>query len=96
MRVGVLRETKDRELRVALLPGGARVLAAAGHEVFVERDAGAASGFSDALYEEAGATIQPGPAELIRACEVITKVKEPTPSENRSLKRLNTPKFQAT
>ncbi|MBW2282587.1 MAG: alanine dehydrogenase [Deltaproteobacteria bacterium] len=81
MRVGVLRETKDRELRVALLPGGARALSAAGHQVFVEADAGAASGFEDERYEQAGAKIVPGARELIRSCEVITKVKEPTASE---------------
>ncbi len=81
MRVGVLRETKDRELRVALLPGGARALGASGHEVLIETNAGVASGFSDEQYEAAGAKILPGPRELIRSSEVITKVKEPTPSE---------------
>ncbi len=81
MRVGVLRETKDRELRVALLPGGTRTLVGAGHEVTVETGAGLGSGFSDEAYEAAGAKILPTPAELIRSCDVLTKVKEPTPGE---------------
>ena len=81
MRVGVLRETKDREMRVALLPGGARVLAQAGHEVAVESGAGAGSGFSDSAYKKAGAEIAAAPAELIRSSDLIVKVKEPTESE---------------
>ena len=81
MRVGVLRETKDRELRVALLPGGARTLAQAGHEVLVETGAGIGSGFPDEEYERNGAKIVGGPDELIQAADLITKVKEPTRSE---------------
>ena len=81
MRIGVLRETKDRELRVALLPGGARALGRAGHEVAIETGAGLGSGFSDEEYERAGAKIVGTPGELIRGAELITKVKEPTPSE---------------
>jgi len=81
MRVGVLRETKDRELRVALLPAGARTLVAAGHEVLLESGAGDASGFADEQYEAAGASIAKSPEEVIGASEVVTKVKEPTPSE---------------
>ncbi len=81
MRVGVLRETKDRELRVALLPGGARSLARAGHEVWIETSAGAGSGFPDAAYEKEGARIAATPGELIHACDLIAKVKEPTVAE---------------
>jgi alanine dehydrogenase len=54
MRVGVLRETKDREMRVALLPGGARALIAAGHEVALESGSGEGSGFPDEHYEAVG------------------------------------------
>jgi alanine dehydrogenase len=81
MRVGVLRETKDRELRVAMLPGGVRTLIAAGHEVLVEQGAGVGSGFADRVYEDAGAKLVATPAELLRSCDLVTKVKEPTPSE---------------
>ncbi|HXX48537.1 MAG TPA: alanine dehydrogenase [Myxococcota bacterium] len=81
MRVGVLRETKDRELRVALLPAGARTLAAAGHEVRLETGAGDASGFPDEQYEAAGASIGKSAEDVIAASDVVTKVKEPTPAE---------------
>ena len=81
MRVGVLRETKDREMRVALLPGGARALAQAGHEVSVESGAGVGSGFPDSVYEGMGAKIVSSAAELIRSSELIVKVKEPSASE---------------
>ncbi len=81
MLVGVLRETKDRELRVAMLPGGVRTLAQAGHEVRVETGAGIGSGFPDEQYEKAGAKIVGSAAELIRASELVVKVKEPTASE---------------
>ena len=81
MRVGVLRETKAGELRVALLPGGARMLAQAGHEVRVEAGAGIGSGFPDEDYEAAGAKIVGGADELIASVDLVVKVKEPTPSE---------------
>jgi alanine dehydrogenase len=81
MKVGVLRETKDRELRVGLVPGGARMLAAAGHDVFVEAGAGETSGYPDAAYEAEGAVVLKSPGELIEAVDIVTKVKEPTPSE---------------
>jgi alanine dehydrogenase len=81
MKVGVLRETKDREFRVALLPWGARMLVDAGHRVYVEKDAGARSGFADEEYAAAGATVLPSAAEVISAADLVTKVKEPTESE---------------
>ncbi len=81
MRVGVLRETKDREMRVALLPSGARSLVGGEHEVFIESGAGEGSGFSDEAYESVGAQVLKSPAEVIGACDLVTKVKEPTASE---------------
>jgi alanine dehydrogenase len=81
MRVGVLRETKDRELRVALLPAGARMLVDAGHEVFVEAGAGEGSGFPDEAYQRVGATTLKSAGEVIEAADIVVKVKEPTPSE---------------
>ena len=78
MRVGVLRETKDRELRVALLPAGARTLVAAGHDVLIETGAGEGSGFPDADYVAVGARILPSAEDAIDGCDIVTKVKEPT------------------
>ncbi len=81
MRVGVLRETKDRELRVALLPAGARTLVAAGHDVVIETAAGEGSGFPDADYLAVGARVLPSAEDVIDACDIVTKVKEPTLAE---------------
>jgi alanine dehydrogenase len=81
MKVGVLRETKDRELRVALLPAGARMLGEAGHEVFLEAGAGEGSGYADEAYERVGVSILKSATEVIEAADILVKVKEPTPSE---------------
>jgi alanine dehydrogenase len=81
VRVGALRETKDREQRVALLPAGVRSLIASGHEVASQRDAGAGSGFSNAEYQAAGARVLDHHEAVIEFGEVITKVKEPTERE---------------
>lgn len=80
MRIGVPREIKDHEFRVGVTPQGVRTLRDAGHEVIVETLAGAAIGFSDALYAQAGATIAPSPQE-VWACDMVVKVKEPQPAE---------------
>ncbi len=80
MRIGVPKEIKDHEYRVGLTPAGARALVAAGHRVVVEAGAGAAIGFSDALYRETGATVEEGP-EAPWGCDLVVKVKEPQPSE---------------
>src|SRR5262245_59675776 len=81
MKVGVLRETKDRELRVAVLPAGARILVDGGHEVFIESGAGEGSGFADEAYERVGATLLKSAAEVIGTADILTKVKEPTLTE---------------
>lgn len=86
MRVGVLRETKDQEHRVALLPAGARTLIEAGHEVTVESSAGEASGFPDSAYEDVGARIAKAGAEVIAEAEIVTKVKEPTQKEIEAMR----------
>lgn len=75
MRIGVPRETKDGERRVAMTPAGVRELVHAGHEVAVEQDAGRASGFADAEYAEAGATLK-ADAAAVWQCELVVKVKE--------------------
>jgi alanine dehydrogenase len=80
MVVGIPREIKTREYRVALTPRGARELAAEGHVVVVEKSAGAGSGFADAEYEGAGARIADRKA-LFAEAGLIVKVKEPLPEE---------------
>jgi alanine dehydrogenase len=79
--VGVLKETKTDEYRVALLPVGAQLLCADGHRVMVETGAGAKSGFSDDAYLSAGAEIIAGPDPIFRSAQLIVKVKEPQPAE---------------
>lgn len=81
MIVGVPRETKRDEYRVALLPVGAEELVRAGHAVLVERGAGAGSGLPDEAYAAAGATLVDGPADVFGKADLVVKVKEPQPQE---------------
>ena len=64
MIIGVPKEIKTNENRVALVPAGAEALVGAGHTVHVERGAGEGSGFADSAYVAAGATILPGADEV--------------------------------
>jgi alanine dehydrogenase len=80
MIIGVPKEIKDNEYRVAMTPGGARQLVEAEHQVWVETGAGEGSGFSDAQYEASGAKIVPTNADAWNA-QMVVKVKEPQPSE---------------
>jgi alanine dehydrogenase len=79
MQIGVPRETKDQEYRVALTPAGAEHLVGAGHHVVVEHGAGAGSGFPDADYVRAGAKL--GTAEEAWSADLVVKVKEPLTTE---------------
>ncbi len=81
MRVGVPREVKADEYRIGMMPVGAASLIKAGHQVFVEANAGLASGFADEDYVKAGATILPAAKEIFAQAEMIVKVKEPQPQE---------------
>ena len=81
MLVGVPKEVKSHEYRVGLVPGSVRELVHHGHQVTVERGAGAGIGFDDASYQAAGATIAANAAEVFAAAELIVKVKEPQPQE---------------
>ena len=81
MHVSVLRETADRELRVALVPDSVARLLKGGVTVTVEHDAGAAAGFPDALYVKAGATIAPNAAAACTGAAVVCKVQKPTLDE---------------
>ncbi len=81
MIVGIPKEIKEQEYRVALLPSAAYQLVKRGHQVLVERTAGAGAGYPDADYAQAGATVLGDHAEVFNKAELIVKVKEPLPSE---------------
>jgi alanine dehydrogenase len=81
MRVGTIKETKNEEFRVGLAPSGAQALVAAGHEVLVERGAGAGSGFADAAYEAAGAKLRDSVKDVVAGVDLLVKVKEILPAE---------------
>jgi alanine dehydrogenase len=87
MIVGVPREIKADEYRVAMLPVGAEELAAAGHTVLVEAGAGQGSGLADEQYAAAGATLVADAAEIWRQADLIVKVKEPQAAEVPHLRR---------
>ena len=81
MKIGVPKEIKNNESRVALTPGGAKALVQHGHEVFVETHAGENSGFSNEQYKKAGAQMLNSAEEVFAIAEMIMKVKEPVKSE---------------
>lgn len=77
MLIGVPKEIKPDEYRVALTPAGAEMLTQAGHQVVIETNAGLGSGFTDDFYENAGAEIVDTSDEVWQRAEMIMKVKEP-------------------
>lgn len=81
MDIGVPKEIKTKEFRVAMTPYGAAELVHHGHRVFVEASAGEGSGFADDEYRAAGAELLGSAAEVYARSELIVKVKEPQPSE---------------
>ena len=81
MIIGLPKEIKDNEYRVGLTPAGVRALTEAGHEVIVEKNAGAGSGFEDTLYERAGAQMIDTADDVWATGEMIVKVKEPIAPE---------------
>jgi len=80
MKIGVPKEMKNNENRVAMTPAGVVNLVTSGHEVYIESNAGIGSGFTDEDYQAAGATIVKS-AEEAWSMEMVMKVKEPLPSE---------------
>ena len=76
MRIGVPKEIKNHEYRVGLTPAGAHALTLAGHEVIVEMNAGARTGFADADYAAAGARLAANAAEAYGSADMVVKVKE--------------------
>jgi alanine dehydrogenase len=87
MIIGVPKEIKDNEFRVALLPSAAYQLIKRGHQVVVESNAGAGIGFPDADYIQAGATVVPDHTAVFERADLVVKVKEPQPSEVPLLRR---------
>jgi alanine dehydrogenase len=81
MIIGVPKEIKEQEYRVALLPSGVYQLIQRGHEVLVERSAGLGAGYADAEYEQAGATLTDSHAAVFERAGLVVKVKEPLPAE---------------
>lgn len=79
MKIGIPKELKNNERRVAITPAGTHYLASEGHQVFVEQAAGLGAGFTDEQYKEAGATITT--AAEAWAADMVIKVKEPEPEE---------------
>ncbi len=81
MIIGLPREIKPDEYRVAMLPVGVELLTGGGHEVLIESGAGLGSGYGDDAYAAAGGRIVEGPEEVFGRAELIVKVKEPQPRE---------------
>jgi alanine dehydrogenase len=87
MKVGVPREIKNNEYRVAITPAGVHELVREGHEVYLERDAGAGSRIPDADFTAAGAQILPAADDVWAAGDLILKVKEPVPEEYHRMRK---------
>ncbi len=81
MNIGVPREIKPGENRVAMTPGGVEVLTSSGHKVYIEKSAGSGSGFSDEDYTRAGAELLNSPSDVFNKADMVLKVKEPLPEE---------------
>lgn len=86
MVIGVPREVKENEYRVAITPFGVEALVKEGHRVIVEEGAGLGSGFSDDEYRGAGATLVSSHEEVFEGANLILKVKEPVPEEYHLLR----------
>jgi alanine dehydrogenase len=81
MIIGILKEIKTEEYRVAMTPAGAEVMERHGHRVIVEKHAGVGSGYDDGAYRAAGAEIAGTAAEVYERSQMVMHVKEPQPSE---------------
>lgn len=81
MKIGIPKEIKTKEYRVGIVPSGVKLLVQSGHEVYIEKDAGVKSGFSNDDYKKAGANILEYAKDIFNTCEMILKVKEPQPLE---------------
>ncbi|MGH3471803.1 MAG: alanine dehydrogenase [Nocardioidaceae bacterium] len=86
MKVGVPKEVKNNEYRVAITPAGVHELASRGHDVFVQAEAGVGSSITDEEYIAAGAKILPSAEDVWGTGDLILKVKEPIPEEYRRMR----------
>lgn len=86
MIIGVPKEIKNNEYRVGLLPVGVETLLSAGHQVYVETQAGTGSGIEDGQYLKAGAKIVPRAADVFEQAEMVVKIKEPMEPEYELLR----------
>ncbi len=89
MIIGVPKEIKNNENRVAVTPAGVAEFKKHGHRVYVQKSAGENSGFSDEAYKEAGAELLPTIEAVYEIAEMIIKVKEPIASEYPLIKKTN-------
>lgn len=87
MIIGVPKEIKNNENRVALTPAGTQELVKRGHKVIIQTTAGIGSGFSDDDYAKAGATLQADPVVIFQQAEMIMKVKEPIEQEYKLIRK---------
>lgn len=87
MLIGVPKEIKNNENRVAMTPAGVKEMTAHGHTVYVQHTAGEGSGFSDKQYEDAGATILPTIEDVYATADMIIKVKEPIEPEYKLVRK---------
>jgi len=87
MLVGVPKEIKNNENRVAMTPAGVQELTQRGHRVLIEKSAGVGSGFADSDYEAAGAELAASATEVWAAAEMIVKVKEPILPEYKLMRK---------
>src|SRR5499427_1432276 len=87
MKVGVPKELKNHEYRVAITPSGVHELVRAGHQVLIEQDAGTGSAIPDADFVAAGASIAPTADDVWAASELVLKVKEPVPEEYHRMRK---------
>jgi alanine dehydrogenase len=87
MIIGVPREIKPDEYRIAMLPVGVHLLTEDGHKVLIEKGAGLGSGFDDTEYVDAGAELVKSANEIFSRSDMIVKVKEPQPQEIKKLRR---------
>ena len=81
MKIGCVKEIKNNEFRVGLTPDNVRAYIAAGHHVYIEKDAGVGSGFSDNEYVDAGASLIDNAADVWHLVDMMVKVKEPLECE---------------
>ncbi|MFJ7752582.1 alanine dehydrogenase [Peribacillus muralis] len=87
MRIGIPKEIKNNENRVAITPAGVLALVNAGHEVLIEMNAGLGSSFTNESYQEAGAVIVEDAASVWSSTDMIMKVKEPISSEYKYFRK---------